>query len=248
MRIEGPPPTHSVSSSSLIFPPLAEFTVGGDATHGWLSLLQRLEHGISATHDATPLSKVKESLKILNVEHNLSGPIIDASFASPIQTFRSLVCLNVGTRCHDVTRDGRCTFKLNNDDITELAMALSQLESLLLGRTCPQNTCATTVACLLQISVHCVKLRRLEIHFNTTNIVNDFKNVSEDSRFQELRLLPRCTLSCLDVGLIPHTLDEPGFETVVNGMVNIFPSLERCADITGAWNELSRRIAGFQKR
>jgi hypothetical protein len=126
-------------------------------------------------------------------------------------------------------------------------MALSQLESLLLGYPCFDNTCATTVACLLQISVHCLKLRSLQIHFNTTNIVGDLKNVSEDSRFQELRPLPRCTLSCLDVGKMPLTLDETGFETMVNGMVDIFPSLKRCAGVEETWNELSRRITELQE-
>lgn len=86
-------------------------------------------------------------------------------------------------------------FKLNNDDITKLAIALSQLEFLLFGKPCYEYTCATTVACLYLISVHCDKSRWLDIYFDTANIVDDFKNISEDPRFRELRSLPRCTLS-----------------------------------------------------
>ena len=37
----------------------------------------------------------------------------------------------------------------------------------------------TIVACLLTISTYCVGLEKLEIHFSTTNIVNDFKNIQE---------------------------------------------------------------------
>jgi len=45
--------------------------------------------------------------------------------------------------------------------------------------------------------------RRLEIHLNTTNIIDDFKNISEDYLFQELRSLPRCTLTHLHTDRIP---------------------------------------------
>jgi hypothetical protein len=192
----------------------------------------------------TPLSKAKTLLKSLNVE-NLSGSIIDASFTSSIQIFRNLVHLSVGDLCHDINGKGQCIFKLNNDNITELAMALSQLVYLRLGCPCFENTCATTVACFLPISVYCPMLRRLELHFNTTNIVDDLQNISEDPRFQGLRSLPRCRLSLLDVRLIPLTLDEPGFETVVVGMMDIFPSLQHCtwAGRGSHWAEISHRIS-----
>ena len=48
-RVEGPPPTYSTSHLPLVFPPLAEFTLVKGAARGWLSLFERLEHGVSAT-------------------------------------------------------------------------------------------------------------------------------------------------------------------------------------------------------
>ena len=96
-----------------------------------------------------------------------------ASVISPIKSFRNLVYLTVDDD------EGQCTFKLNNDDVTELAIALPQLESLLLVRPCYENTCPITVACLLSISVHCVMLEELTIHFNTANIVGDFRYILE---------------------------------------------------------------------
>lgn len=141
---------------------------------------------------------------------------------------------------------GQCTFRLNNDDVTKLAMALPQLESLLLGYPCSQNTCATTVACLLPISVYCVKLRELEIHFNTTNIVDDLESISKDPWLQDLRSLPRCTLSC-HVGHTSQILDEPGLETVVNGTVDIFPSLREFYGFGEAWLQVYDRIMELRK-
>jgi len=235
LRVEGPPPSYSASSLPLVFPPLVDFKLCEGAAYGWLSLFKRLEHGGSVTQGMTPLSGMKGSLKQLGVK-NRPGLIIDASFASPIQMFRNLATLNVDVYCIGQDSEGQCTFKLNDDNVTELAMALPQLESLLLGHPCSNNTCATTVACLLPISVHCIKLQSLQIHFNTTNIVDDIKNISGDPRFQDLHSLQRCSLPRLDVMKIPLTLDAPGIEIVRSGMVDIFPSVGYFTWCGGIWS------------
>ena len=244
-RIEGPPPNYSASSFPPVFPPLTELTLGEDIARVWLSLFKRLEDNASITVGVTPLSNVKESLKVLNIGSLPNPIIIDISFTS-IRLFQNLVHLNVETDCHD-DDEGQCTFKLNDSNVTELATALPRLESLLLGHACFANSCATTVACLLPISVHCVELQKLEVHFNTTNIVDNLKDVSEDTRFQELRSLPRCSLLRLDVYRMPLTLDDTGFETVASGMIIIFPSLWACDGLDDAWGELSERIAKIQE-
>jgi len=244
-RIHGPPPTYSASSLPLVFPPLRELTLGKGATCGWFPLLRRLEGGVSTTQGVTPLSKTKESLKVLNVE-DISGINIGASFVSTIQCFRNLVNLHVKVGCHDRSRD-QCIFELDNDSVTGLAMALTQVESLVLGNPCSKNTCLTTVVCLLPISVHCSKLEGLIIHFNTTNIIDDFRNILEDPRFQRLRSLPKCPLTCLDVYRTPLRLDESDLETVAKGMVNIFPSLTSCEGFERSWDEISGKIEDLQK-
>ena len=197
------------------------FVLGEGAGRGWLSLLKRLETHVSLTRGTTPLSKMTESLKYLTVKQGASL-IIDVPLASSIQMFRNLINLDIPD-FHD-RGEGQCTFKLDNDCVTELAMALPQLESLVFGYPCEKNTCATTVACLLQISVHCIKLKKLGIHFSATNIVEDLKSLSEDSQFRELRSLPRCTLRRSDLNLMPLTVYGPGRRAVVDGMISIFPS------------------------
>ena len=242
-RVNGPPPSYSTSSLPLLFPPLVEFTLGEGATRGWLSLFGRLDDRVSTTQGTIPLSRMKESLESLTI----SDPpdlTIDVSIASPIQIFRNLVHLSVAVHCHGLYN--QCSFKLSNDNVAELVIALPRLEVLFLGHPCHENACATTVNCLLTISVHCVKMRKLEIHFNTTKIVDDLKNLSEDPRFQELCSLPRCSLTCLIAYDTPLTLDGPGFETVANGLVSIFPSLECCAGAKEIWDEISERIAVIQ--
>jgi len=244
--IHGPPPTYSASSLPLVFPPLRELSFWKGAACGWFPLLRRFEDGASTTQGVTPLSKAKESLKILDIR-DMSGINIDPSSVSTIQCFRNLVDLHVHVFCPHEGERGQCIFKLNDDNVTELAMALTQLESLVFGRPCYKNTCLTTVACLLQISVHCSKLEELEIHFNTTSIVDDFRNILEDPRFQQLRSLPKCPLTLLNLFSTPLRLDESDLETVAKGMVEIFPSLTDCDGLEESWDELSRQITDLRE-
>ena len=245
--IGSPPPNYSTSSLPLVFSPLADLTLGKDAVHGWLSLFERLENRVPTTQDVTPLFKLKESLKSLSVEHP-PGLTIDHSFTSSIQIYRNLVDLNAMVCCREGP-GSQCTFKSDNDNITELAMALPRLKSLVFGYPCSGNTCATTVACLLPISVHCLRLEKLSIHFNTTNVVDGFKNLSEDPRFQVLRSLPRCILWCLQIHRIPLNFDEPGSETVINGIADLFPSLRLIEGFERIWKweDLSGRVAELRE-
>ena len=189
----------------------------------------------------TPLSKAKEFLKVLNID-DTSGINIGVSFVSTVQRFRNLVRLCVDVFCHDEDDRGQCIFELNDDNITELAMVLTQLESLVLGYPCFKNTCLTTIACLLPISVHCSKLEKLDIHFNTTNIVDDFRKFLERPQFQQLRSLPGCPLTALGVYQTPLSLHESDLRTVAKGMVDIFPSLTHFEGLEEDWNEVSRKI------
>ena len=238
---EHPPPSYPAPALPLVFPPLTELKLGEGAPSGWLSLFERLDYD-SSTQGMTPLSRVKESLKLLIVK-DFSNLIIDISFASVSRKFRNLVSLDIGVHCHSSNGNGQCAFELNDDDIAQLAMALPRLKHLLLGYPCGKNTCATTVVCLLHISARCPWLQSLGVHFNTTNIVDDLRNISEDAQFEELRLLPKCTLSLLNVHQMPLALGESDLETVADGMTDILPHLEHCEGASWFWGGLNEKIA-----
>lgn len=243
-RVEGPPPSYSALPTPPIFPSLMGFMLGRGATRGWLSLFRRLEDSVSSTQCVTPLSRMKESLWSLNREES-TDLTVDVSLTSTIRMFHNLTYLAVRVGCHDEDNTGQCAFELNNDDVTKFAMTLSQLEILILGNPCSKNTCTTTVACLLPISVYCVRLQELRIHFNTMNIVDDLKNISENPIFEELR----CSLSNLGARRTPLTVDPPGLEAVVNGMADIFPTLEHCDRLVynPDWEEFFERMVERQK-
>ena len=244
LLVRGPPPDYPASSLPLVFPPLTDLHLAEGAAHGWLRLLERLDGTTSTIRGVIPLSEAKESLKFLHVQ-DPPGFTIDASLIPPVRNFRNLTVLDIDTYCGG--GKDRCAFKLNNDNIAELAAALPQLQSLLLGHACSRNSCVTSAACLLSISVHCVKLESLEIHFNTTHFVEDLKNISNDPRFEQILSLPRSSLRYLDVYDTPVTLHDHDFETVVKEMVGIFPSLRGCEGYERGWYELSRRLRNLQE-
>ena len=78
--------------------------------------------------------------------------------------FRNLVALSVYTDCFD---SGSRVFHLMDDDIEDLAFTLPKLNSLQLGHPCHFDTCNTTVASLLSISVHYLDLTVLQTYLNT---------------------------------------------------------------------------------
>ena len=233
---KGPPLVCPPSSMPLVFPPLVELALRDRTTCGWLSLLNRSEQSVLITQGSFG---VRESLRSLII-WNLSDSVLDVSLVSQIHIFHNLISLTIQICCQYRHR-GLCGFKLNNYDVAKLAIALPQIETLVLGYMCSDNTCATTVACFLPISARCTKLQYLKIHFNTTKIIDDLKNVLEDSRFQELCSLSRCALTCLDAEHMPLSLDEVGLKTLARGLVDLFPSLERCLG-DKSWGRISKMI------
>ena len=241
LHIEGPPPPYSASLLTLELPALKGCSFGEGAADGWVSLLKRLEGGVPDAKSTTPLFRMKESLRHLKIQ-DPDGLVIDGSFASLIRTFRNLVQLDVDVYCGDAVKEDRCTFLANDDDVTKLTAALPRLVALLLGHPCSHNTCATTVACLLPISVHCVELERLEIHLNTTDIAGDFRNVLEEPRFQKLRHFPRSPLLVLNVFNTPLALEGPDKLVVATGLVDAFPSLLKVDGGRRSWDDLSEML------
>ena len=139
----------------------------------------------STMRGVAPLPKAKELLKFLHVQ-DPPGFTIDASFIVPTRDFWNLALLDMDNYCGG--GNNRWAFKLNNDNVTDLAAVLLQTESLLLGHACSRDIRVIGVACLPSISVHCVKLKYLEINFNTTHSVGYLMNAPKNPWFEQILL------------------------------------------------------------
>jgi len=66
-----------------------------------------------------------------------------------------------------------CRFRLIDDDVENLAVTLPSPTGVEFGKVCRLNSCRTTAASLLSISIHLLELTLLEIQFNTWTIAGD---------------------------------------------------------------------------
>lgn len=210
---QGPP--QAVSTFN-IFPSLKKLRIDQPDAFPWLDVLASDEHlGVLQQYPGMT-TRPRDMLESIHCPM-----MLDPKLLTTIGKFRNLVTFRMRSDCY--LGKGQCAFHLTDADVHELAAALPRLKNLLLGHPCPSNTCKTTVASLMSISVHCLDLEALEIHFNTQTMVSDVQRLLNESIWKDKA---KCNLRDFHVGHMPleieRTEDE---ETVAWGFALIFPSL-----------------------
>lgn len=102
-------------------------------------------------------------------------------------------------------------------DVENLTAALPRLTSVELTKSCPLNSCKTTIPSLLSLSIHCLGLRPLKIHFNTRTIVGDAQRLL-GGNFRHGKA--KCKIWYLGVGRVPLDVDEAD----IDGVQAYFPT------------------------
>ena len=212
---QGPPRVVPTS----IFPSLKSVYLDKQVALPWLHLLASHERGAlrNGSTSASPHTNIREILKSLNC----SSRIADSTLMSFVVRFRNLVTLGIHADCYN---GGSCAFRLTDDNIEDLVAALPGLKSLQLGAPCWINSCDTTVASLLSISVHCPNLTALQAHFSTRTIVSDMQRLLDGGAGRDRA---KCKLWRLAVWYLPLEVGEEDIETVVMGFKAIFPRLKK---------------------
>ena len=229
--VQGVPRTISPS----ILPPLEKIHLREQVALPWLRLIASQEEGVlqNGSTPTTSHTNIRETLRSLICPGNT---IIDSTFLSSILKFRNLVTLYVNAHCYGV--EG-CIFHLTDDGVENLAATLCRLKSLRLGQICGSNSCNTTIASLLSISVHCLDLTFLETHFNTLTIVGDIQRLLDGGSGDGNT---KCGLPELVVGCLPLEVRGEDIETIVAGFKAIFPCLTNFVDDEGHWYELRSKL------
>ena len=214
--IQGPPETIPAS----ILPSIEDIRLDKPEHLPWLHLL-------------TSHTNIK--LKSLDLPPSSS---IGSALLSCVMQFRNLVTLHVGAyypACTEI-----CLFRLTDGDMENLVTALPRLQSLLLGRPCYHNSCNTTLASLVSISVHCLDLVALETHFNTQTIVGDMKRLLDGGAGRDKA---KCKIESLSVWGLPLEIRDEDTETVATGFKDIFPHLKNFGHFgTVRWVQLGFRL------
>ena len=148
---------------------------------------------------------------------------INSSLLSKFLPLTNLIDVFFGMECFMQP----CVSEFTNQDVERLATALPKLEALTLGTwPCNSNTCPTTVRSLLFLSIHCTKLKYLNIHFRTANLQADVSDLFSYACPQGLFSRPKCPLEALVMGETFRALDLTGRDALfLVGILMIFPSL-----------------------
>jgi len=241
---QGPPPVtdlirHGVPDGVIsLFPSLWALDLRGEIAFQWLSLFE------PAKNRSPPWILAGDSLPKVSYHHPALP--IDSSLISRFLPFVGLVELRISMEC---PFSGPCISRYTDEDVERLTVALPKLEAVTLGEwPCSSGTCPTTIRSLLSFSIHCPKLRYLNIHFRTANLRADMLDLLGYAYSQGLHLRPKCILKTLVTQTMP--LELSGYDPVLLsfGMLMIFPSLGQFYSRSGgAWVRLQAVAMTLEK-
>ena len=237
---QGPPQVadlihHGVPNGVVsLFPSLWDLDLRGEVAFEWLSLFE------AAKNRSPPWILAGDSLSKICYHHPTLP--VDSSLVSRFLPFTDLVELQISMECMFL---GPCVSRFTDEDVERLTAALPKLEAVTLGESpCSSGTCPTTIRSLLSFSVHCPKLRYLNIHFRTTNLRADMLDLLAYAYSQGLHSRPKCILKTLVTKSMPLELSEYDPALLSMGMLMIFPSLAQFYSprSRGAWAQLQSLV------
>ena len=218
-----------------LFPSLEKLDIRSEASLEWLPLFE------AAKSRASPWIIAGGSLPALAYHHPTLP--FDSPLVSKFLPFTDLVNLSLKTGMGCLLRP--CISQFTDQDVERLAIALPKLEVLMLGWPCGEDTCPTTVRSLLFLSVHCIKLKHLNIHFRMASLQADLVDTLGYAYSQGLHSRPKCALESLVTGEMRL---ESSDNTVVLpiGLLMIFPSLTKLAARSSTWAQLELMVTALR--
>ena len=240
------------------FPALRTLETGVDSKGGWMYVLEDTRNLESIVLTALRPDEVADVFGFLINKYfhrtvyrlflAVLGPCdLTLPLLTPLFNFGSLTMLTVTSPCDPV----QCKSRLTDSALAQLAEALPQLVELFLGDVpCNSPAREVTLAGLLSLSVHCVHLKILQVHFSTLDIPTDIPDdVLSDSSNQVPLSPSHCRLSQLVVGSLPTPTFGRSPLIIAYTLYQTFPRLSKILYANGGspWKEVQEHIDMFQK-
>ena len=143
--------------------------------------------------------------------------------------------------------DGICSSRVDDDTIISLARTMPKLEVLQLGgKPCGTPT-GVTIKGLIALACGCLRLSKLRIHFEATNLVQGATGAGTLSLSGDGTAVRRedCSLRYLDVGDIPIP-EESALEVAIT-LLQIFPRLLNIEYLEEGWDTIVETIKLFKR-
>jgi hypothetical protein len=243
------------------FPSLHTLETRVDGTGGWKYLMQSAKNLDSTVLHSWAVLQPEEIMAVFGflIDEGFHRTMHRLSFAAfepcnltprlltPLLKFRSLTRLSVTSPCILA----QCRSQLTNDGLAQLAEALPQLVELFLGAApCAWPAREVTLAGLRPLSIHCVHLSTVQIHFSALDIPTDIPDDALTNPSDEEPLDPNhCHLFRLVVGDLPVSTSENSLLIVAYFLHQLFPRLSKIVwtATDSPWKEVQEHIDTFQK-
>jgi len=156
--------------------------------------------------------------------------------------FTQLKNLQIGFSCKD-----RCSSKVDDNIIMDLARAMPKLEILKLGDAPCKIRRGITAKGLIALARGCCHLSQLRIHFRAASLAaaGAGAEVPAPSGDESVVRGQDCVLTDLEVGKIPIPTDSVLMVTMV--LLQIFPRLLNVEFIDERWGSVAENIRLFQR-
>ena len=243
------------------FPSLRSLETRVDGGGGWKRLLQdarNIESIVLHSPTAPHPKEVVDAFGFL-ISRGFHRTMRRLSFAAsepcditppvltPLFAFGCLTSLSVSPPC-DLTQ---CKSQLTDDTLAQLAGALPRLVELFLGAVpCGSPATGVTLSGLAPLSVHCVYLETLQVHFRVLDIHRDIPDVALLEPSDQASLSPNlCHLTQIVVGQLPISTAERSPLIVASFLHQTFPRLSKIVyDLDDSpWKEVQANIDTIRK-
>jgi len=240
---------------SLLLPNLTNLTVGYDHDDDCLEMFRGAAFGNLETIKFTSRSEqigdflgtferlaLAASIKDTLSEFRLHTSRSWSPTFSSLLSFTQMRNLSVGFSCM-----GGCSSMVDDRIIINLARAMPELESLMLGDSpCRQIPTGVTAKGLSVLAHHCPNLSTLRIHFQVASLINPPATIGMTPNVEPTALRRDCALRDLYVGRMP--MPEQSVLMAALSLVRIFPQIDYIEATHEGWEKvlgainLSRQI------
>ena len=244
-------PSTPISPPEVALPSLEELVVRAGGVSSWLNIFEKIPNPalqdlkISFMEGAPPayLQALGYSLKDANKGQNLTrfrcswedAITITEVELYPLLSFERLTALVLHSRSQE------CTVQLDDPFVCRLAKALPRLEILRLGDAPPNAVTNVTVESLVALSMNCVDLDFLRIHFDVTSIPS--RSTYENSQMRK----SSCKLRTLSVGSQPPPSSDDDILRLAFAIAHIFPHVEDIRRYGEGWRKVNQHLELFRE-
>ena len=234
---------------TLVLPSLTELTIEHDHDDAWLEMfrgatLGRLE-SVCFISKSEPIGDLLGAFERVALTASVQNALSIFSLNTPrswnpnfssLLSFTQLKNLNIQFPC-----DNGCSSRVNDDVIINLARAMPELETLLLGDVpCHRVLTGVTVKGFAVLARHCPNLSTLCVHFQVASLSVLPATIGMAPTVEPTVLRRDCALTSLIAGDIP--IPEHSVLMVALTLARIFPRIETILSYSAGWRKVENAI------